>query len=84
MKTVFLTAVAAIGVTIFAANWFVAQSNASPVLPKYTGAAVIRVADERQECVDNARKACMNRCRGNQSCYTDCYNEVFGMCWGGG
>ena len=84
MKMMALGAVALMGATIVASNWFAMATNAAPA---QRSTAIIRVADDgRQECADNARKTCMSRCQGRsneQSCFTDCYNEVFNMCWGG-
>ena len=86
MKTMVLTAAALMAATILASNWLVTQTNAAPVMPHYTGAAVLRLADDgRKECDDEAVKACTDRCKGRDaSCFPKCRSEMFNMCWGGG
>jgi hypothetical protein len=86
MKTMVLAAAALMGATILAANLFATATNAAPVMPKYTGAAILRLADDgRKECDDEAVKACTTRCKGRDaSCFPTCRSEMFNMCWGGG
>ena len=85
MKIVILAAAAITGAAILTANMFVTQTNAAPVLPKYSHTAIIRLADDgRKECDDEAVKACTVRCKGREaSCFPSCRREMFDMCFGG-
>jgi len=85
MKTMLLAAAAMIGVTILSANLFVVQSNASQVLPKYTGTAVLRLTAGRNTCWDDANKICAAQCKStSNNCFVTCRNQMNEECPAGG
>ena len=84
MKTMLLAAAVMIGVTILGANWL-AQSDASPVLPKYTGTAVLRLTAGRNTCWDDANKICAAQCKStSNNCFVTCRNQMNEECPAGG